>query len=391
MTSWPNRVGGFSSRRWKGDAVSSLSFTLLIDDSPASDELIASLQQIEVEDNADLADMMRLRLGVAVNEQGARWTLVDEELFPRLAKLRLLVTFGSRPPQALIETRVIETNVSFANDPSQSVLNVVAMDPTVMMNLEEKVRSWPDLADSDIATTIFGEYSAVPDVEATSPSRQEIEVTTIQRGTDIQFLRQLATRNGYECYLELNASTGAVEGHFHPPRLDEAPQGVLSVNLSDATNVNSFTARYDMLRPTTAEATSVDIESQSDQQASATSSALSSLGRASAVEGDNPRKVLLSRLGLADAGELQAKAQAVVDQSALAVTADGELHTMAYGSILRAKKPVLVRGAGEQFSGTYYVQRVLHTLRPDSYTQQFSLRRNALGLTRSEDFAGAGA
>lgn len=370
--------------------MAALSFTLLVDGAPASDALLASLQQIEVEDNADVADMMRLRLGVAVAEQGSRWTLVDEELFARLTKLRLMVTIGAGLPQPLIETHVIETNASFANDPSASVLNVVAMDPTVMMNLEEKVRAWPDMADSDIASTIFGEYGATPDVESTSPSRQEIDVTTMQRGTDIQFLRQLATRNGYECYLELNDLTGTVEGHFHKPRLDERPQGVLSVNLSDATNVNSFNARYDMLRPTTAEATSVEIDSQSDQQGTATSSALSSLGKDTAITGDNPRRVLLSRLGLADAGELQAQAQAVVDQSALAITAEGELHTAAYGSILRAKRPVLVRGAGEQFSGTYYVQRVLHTLTPESYTQQFTLRRNALGLTRSEAFATAG-
>jgi phage protein D len=371
--------------------VTALSFTLLVNDAPAGDELLGSLQQIEVEDNADLADMMRLRLGVAVNEQGARWTLVDEELFPRLAKLRLLVTIGARLPEALIETRVIETNVSFAADPSESVLNVVAMDPSVMMNLEEKVRAWPDMADGDIATTIFAEYGTLPDVEGTQPTRLEIDTTTMQRGTDIQFLRQLATRNGYECYLELEPLTGIVMGHFHPPRVDQSPQGVLSVNLSDSTNVNSFTARYDMLRPTAAEATGVDVESQEDQQGTAESAALTSLGSTSAVGGDNPRRVLLSRLGTADAGELQAQAQAVVDRSSLAITAEGELHTVAYGGILRAKRTVLVRGAGEQFSGTYYVERVLHTLTPDSYTQQFTLRRNALGLSGSENFLGAGA
>jgi phage protein D len=371
--------------------VTALSFTLLVNDSPAGDELLASLQQIEVEDNANLADMMRIRVGVAVNEQGTRWTLVDEELFPRLAKLRLLVTIGALLPEALIETRVIETNVSFANDPSESVLNVVAMDPTVLMNLEEKVRAWPNMADSDIATTIFGEHGAIPDVEGTQPTRQEIDTTTMQRGTDIQFLRQLATRNGYECYLELEPLTGLLMGHFHPPRVDQRPQGVLSVNMSDATNVNSFTARYDMLRPTAAEATGVDIESQEDKQGTADSAALKALGSMSAVGGDNPRRVLLSRLGTGDAGELQALAQAVVDQSSLAITADGDLHTAAYGGILRAKRPVLVRGAGEQFSGTYYVEQVLHTLTPDSYTQRFTLRRNALGLMRSEDFAGVGA
>jgi hypothetical protein len=46
----------------------------------------------------------------------------------------------------------------------------------------------------------------------------------------------------------------------------------------------------------------------------------------------------------------------------------------------------MVRGAGRQFSGTYYVQKVLHTLTGDGYTQRFTLRRNALGLSGSESF-----
>jgi hypothetical protein len=45
-----------------------------------------------------------------------------------------------------------------------------------------------------------------------------------------------------------------------------------------------------------------------------------------------------------------------------------------------------VRGAGQQFSGTYYVERVHHVLTADSYKQSFTLRRNALGLSGRESF-----
>jgi phage protein D len=47
----------------------------------------------------------------------------------------------------------------------------------------------------------------------------------------------------------------------------------------------------------------------------------------------------------------------------------------------------MVRGVGRQFSGRYYVERVLHTIGGDgAYTQRFTLRRNATGLTGQEDF-----
>jgi hypothetical protein len=136
-----------------------------------------------------------------------------------------------------------------------------------------------------------------------------------------------------------------------------------------------------MLRPTTAQVTGVDTGDLSDQQAQSDSTSERELGNQSALSPDRQRRVLLTHTGLSKAGELQTYAQSVVDRSSLAITAEGELNTVAYGKVLRAKRPVKVRGAGTQFNGTYYVQRVLHTLTGDGYTQHFTLERNATGLS----------
>lgn len=368
-----------------------ISYTLLLEGTPASAELLAAIQRLEVEDHADLADILRLQLAIGVQEGDTGWTVLDEGIFSRLSKIKVLVTVGSAPPEPLIEAYVIESRVAFAAEPGQSVCTVAALDSTVLMNLEEKVRAWPNMADSDIATSIFGDYGFSPQVKATQPTRQEADGITMQRGTEIQFLRYLAQRNGYECYVELNPATGMVEGHFHPPQVDQQPQGVLSVNMGEATNVNSFSGRYDMLRPVTAEVTGLDVPTQSDQQAQITSLSLKELGQDPALTGNRPRRILLSKMGLSETGELQTYAQGVVDRSSWAIVVEGELNTVAYGGILRAKRPVLARGAGRQFSGTYYVERVLHTFSGQGYTQQFTLRRNALGLTGQETFVADGA
>jgi phage protein D len=366
--------------------VPAVSYTLIVNGSPASSQLVDAIQQIEVEDHARMADMMRLSLAVGVRENGSGWNVLDDGLFGRLTSIGVRVNVGSGSTEPLIDAHVIEANVEFSNEPGRSVLRVVAMDPTVLMNLEEKVRPWPDMADSDIASTIFGEHGFTADVEQTQPSRQEVDHTTIQRGTDIQFLRQLAERNGYECYAETNPRGGQPVAHFHKSRLEQGAQGVLSVNMGQATNVNRFRARYDMLRPTTAQVTGLDVETRSDQPAQVDSPSVRGLGSTPALGGDHPRRVLLSQIGLSQTDELQTYAQAVADGSTWAITAEGELNTVAYGGVLRAKRPVEVRGAGRQFSGTYYAERVLHTLRGDGYTQRFSLRRNALGLTGQERF-----
>jgi phage protein D len=363
-----------------------VSYTLTIDDAPASSELIAAIREIEVEDHADMADMLRLRLAVAVQEDGSGWTVLDESLLDRLTKLRVNVIVGSQVSLPLIEAYVIETRTEFSNRPGESTLEVVAMDPTVLMNLEEKIRAWPDMADSDIASMIFGEFGFATQVDQTQPTRQEIDRTIMQRGTDIRFLHELARRNGSECYVELNPDTGQVEGHFHRPRVDETHQGVLSVNMGTATNINRFNGRYDMLRPVTAQATNVEITDQTDQSAEIGESSLEDLGEQAATSLTQPRRVLLSNTGLSETGELQTYAQAIVDRSAFAIRAEGELSTVTYRNILRAKHPVNVRGAGRQFSGTYYVEKVLHRIRGEGYTQEFTLRRNALGVTGRESF-----
>jgi len=367
-----------------------ITYALTIDGTAASPELLGAIQQIEMEDHAGMADMLRLRTALSVRQNGSGWTVLDDAVFGRLTKVALSVTVGTGSPIPLITGYVIETAGQFANDPNGSTLAVVAMDSTVLMHLEEKVKAWPNMADSDVATAIFGDaaYGFTPVVEATNWTRQENEHTLLQRGTDVQFLKHLAERNGYECYLDLNPSSGDVEGHFHPPRHNQTAQGTLTVNMGAATNVNRFRTRYEMLRPVTAQATTLDVEDGSDQSGQANSSALADLGATPAVPADRPRRVLLSQLGMGQSAEVQRYAQAAVDRSAWAIVAEGEVNTAAYGGILKAKQPVLVRGVGTEFSGQYYVERVLHVITSDgSYVQRFTLRRNAVGLRGNESFA----
>jgi phage protein D len=369
-----------------------VAYTLLIDDQPAPPQLIDVIQRLEVEDHAEMADMVRLSVAIAIRDGCGSWNVVDENTFQRLTKLRIDVNVGSGKTEPLIEAYVIETNADFANQPGQSVLNVVAMEPTAKMNLEEKVRPWPNMADSDIAEQIFRDCKFNTDnIDQTQPTRDENDHTEMQRGTDIQLLQRLAQRNGFEIYVELNPETGVVEGHFHAPRLQQNPQGVLSVNMGSATNVNSFHARFDMVQPATAQAHNIDIHSSEQQTGQSDSQQDKPLGSAPTVPAGDARQVLISGTGLSDTGELQTAAQAEVDRTSWAITAEGEVNTVAYGDVLRAKRPVLVRGAGRQFSGIYYVERVLHSFTGDGYTQQFSLRRNAAGLTGQENYVEDGA
>ena len=56
------------------------------------------------------------------------------------------------------------------------------------------------------------------------------------------------------------------------------------------------------------------------------------------------------------------------------VTATGDLDTVIYGHILRARRLVGVRGAGRAYNGFYKVRSVKHMIEPGaSYKQHFEL------------------
>src|SRR4051812_11026031 len=332
----------------------SVAFSVTLAGTPLAPALLDAIQELEVEDHGDLADMARIKLAVAVAPPNQSWTVLDEPICERLANLRIGVRVGGDRVTPLIDSYVIDVRAALSSEPGRSVVEIVAMDATALMDLEEKVRAWPDQSDSSIAQAIFGDYGFDADVQPADPVRQQDEVTTLQRGSDIRFLRKLAERNGCECYLEVG-DDGRTTGHFHPPRLEQPPQTVLSVNLGTETNIDDFKARYDMLAATTAAVTGLDVGDASNQDAHAPEGSQRALGAQSAVGGARPRVKLLSQTGLAKAGELQTLAQAVVDRSAYAVTAEGKVNSAALPQVLKAKQPVNVRGAGGQFSGQYYV------------------------------------
>src|SRR5689334_21284035 len=118
----------------------SATYSLNISGAPASQDVLGAVQEIEMEDHSEMADMMRLRLACAVKPGGNGWTIADDSIFERLTPLKLSVTIGSAPAVPLFNGYVIENDIEFSNQPTGSIFSVVAMDSTILMHLEERVK-----------------------------------------------------------------------------------------------------------------------------------------------------------------------------------------------------------------------------------------------------------
>ena len=104
----------------------------------------------------------------------------------------------------------------------------------LLMDRVDVLQDWPGKKDSDIADKIFTTYGLTAKVEDTTLVHDDQVSTIIQRETDIQFLKRLALRNGYECFVDGDT------GYFRPPQVADTPQPVLAVQFGDETNVNRF-------------------------------------------------------------------------------------------------------------------------------------------------------
>jgi hypothetical protein len=370
---------------------------------PAPPPLVKALQKIEIETSTDVASAFRLRFGLT-QSPGLDWDLVgpqyEETLFRPFTQVQIRVKVGIEIPETIINGFISGQQVLYDDEGGGSALEVSGMDATMLMNLQEKVMPWPMMPDAQIAQAIFAQYLITPLVSPTLPSLIEPEGTTTQRGTDIRFLRRLAQRNGYECFVQPQPQTGIDLGYFGPATNYPAPaEAVLNVRMGSHTNVSDFKIRYDMLRPTTAVGMGLDVKTRAPSVfpalVPATPPPVAGLypfgvpmGLDDAtIRSFGPRSQPM--IFPAETGEfappgLASATQAIVNRASWAVVAEGTVGPTV--GVLRPGGKVNVRGVGLFFNGSYYVTRVSHIIDCDSYIQKFEARRNAVMMTGTELF-----
>jgi len=361
-----------------------VTFTLLFGFAPAPPEVVDAVQEIEIEAATDAASVCRLRLGIAQTKLGD-WSVLEKDFFRPMVPLSVRLTPGIGIPEAVFNGYVTHLDAAYPIEPGGATLEVTALDLTHLMNLEEKVTAWPNMPDGAIAAAIFGLYGAIPLVQPTAPQLVEPEGTTTQRDTDIRFLKKLAMRNGFDCYVQPEPISGLDQAYFQPPPSPVGPpQAVVNVGMGPENNVEGFRVSYEMTRPTAAVAAVVDAATKAVQPALAPVSARTPMGiEPSLLRVVPPPMARPADTGALSIGELQPLVQSIVDESSWALVAEGSVGLDA--GILRPGKLINVRGAGRLFSGSYLATRISHSVRREgSYTQTFQARRNAVGMTGAE-------
>jgi phage protein D len=346
-------------------------------------DLCPGLVSLKVELDDELASMFRLRLELLQRTDGT-WFYLDDERFVVWKQVTITAGFESGTEE-LISGYITHVKPSFDPDPMQCMLEVWGMDSSILMDREDKLKDWPNKKDSDIAAEIFNLYGFTPEAEDTEVIHDEAVSTVIQRETDIQFLKRLALRNGFECYVE------GKTGFFRSPQVDAKPQPVLAVHFGDETNVNRFSIEVNALAPANVAMFQVDRANKGILDASAETSQQETLGATDAAgilaDGVEPGLVIIGQTVTTGSPEMTALCQGLFHEGEWFVTGEGEIAANQYGHVLKPRSTVTIKGVGETYSGVYYVTHVTHTFTPDGYTQVFRVKRNGLMPTGSEEFS----
>lgn len=349
-------------------------------------DLYDFLVEVTVECSRHDAAVAHLKFESHRDDQGT-FVVQDHPDIIAWQPIMIEAAFGPRTEE-VFRGYIREVKAEYPDDPGRATVTVDCQDESLSLDREQMRKKWMEDAqtsDDVILSTILSSYSSAFGgalTTSTDSSSGLSGITVNQDATDARFLHERAEANGYE----LIYSGGQV--YFGPMRLTGNPQATILVYAGQATNCVSFSARIDGHAPYQVAFDLADGDSSSSNRVTVTPN-LPPLGTRSAQDSQGGLKDftwVMAREGAADEQQLRAKAQQRANDLSMRVHGQGELDGSLYGHVLAVGQTVGVDGAGDTFSGTYYVDTVNHRFSDAGYRQTFGLLRNAVG----DDLGGLG-
>jgi hypothetical protein len=299
-----------------------------------------------------------------------------------LLRVVIVVTLNGTPT-VIMDGVVTNNQITPGGDAGHTTLTIIGEDLTAVMNhLDFSGFPFPATPAEGRVALLCAKYAFLGIVPRIVPSVLiDIPIPTTlipsQRGTDLEYINELAKRVGYVFYIDPGPAPGMNVAYWGPQIKVGIPQPALNINMDAHTNVESLNFSFDNkskglptvflyneLTKATIPIPIPDITPLNPPLGLIPPIPLKLRPVHGVAKYSAPRAIMT---GLAEAAK-----------SADAVKGEGTLDVLRYGRILRARSLVGVRGAGTAFNGLYYVNSVTHTIKRGEYKQSFKLSRNGL-------------
>jgi phage protein D len=340
---------------------------------PASADVMNAVSKVEVTNDSGAGDGFQITLACGRSALGD-YDLVQSGAFAPMTRVIIAVMFGVMP-EVLIDGLVTHTQFNPGTVPGQATLTVTGKDLTTAMDLEEKNKSYENQPDFVIVASVlagYAMYGVIPMPAPTTDIPIMIDRIPRQQETDLKFLQRLAERNGFVFYIE-PVTIGVNTGFWGPQVRVGLPQPALTVDMGASTNVTSISFANDAMA--TVGVKGVIVEPFTKMSIPIPPLPSLRIPPLSASPAPALRTTLQRDTANQNPATAATRLVAAATNTPDASTAEGEVDGARYGTALRARRLVGVRGVGLTHDGFWYVRRVTHSISRGSYSQQFTLSR----------------
>ena len=348
---------------------------------PAPLPLTEALQRIEVNSSRDRSGFQIVfSMGKTSPLQLA---LLPAGFFDPIITRVVIIAIVKGQPHVLMDGVITRQEMQPGNQPGQSVLTLTGEDLSVLMDVVELRVPYPAMPDNARITTILAKYAVFgvlplvlppPVLNVDSPTSR----FDTQQGTDRAYIKALAAQSGYVFYVEPGPVPLQSLAYFGPNIRNPMPQSALNVNMDADTNVESLSFSLDGLAKKTTVMYLYDPVTKKIPIPIPIPD-LNPLNPPLGLRPAPPARITFAedttRLSASEAAK---RAFGIMMQSAPAISGSGTLNVAAYGTVLKARQLVGVRGAGMAYDGLYYVDSVTHSIKRGEYKQSFQISRDGL-------------
>jgi hypothetical protein len=348
---------------------------------PAPLPVTEALQRVEVTSGKDRSGF-QITFGMGKTSPLQLAMLPMGFFDPMMTRVVVIATFRGIP-HVLIDGVVTRQEMQPSSQPGQSSLTITGEDLSVLMDVVQLRVPYPAMPDEARVALILAKYSTfgiVPVVIPPLVTSVDSPTTRFdtQDGTDRDYVKSLASQNGYVFFVEPGPLPMQSIAYFGPDVRIPVPQPALSVNLDAATNVDSLSFSLDGLAKKLMIMFTFDPATRKIPVPIPVPD-ISPLHPPLGLRPTPPARVFFAEETThLNPTELAKRAFGFMMESADAISGSGSLDVGKYGHILRARMLVGVRGAGFTYDGMYYVESVTHSIKRGEYKQSFQLSRDGL-------------
>ncbi|HET6855299.1 MAG TPA: hypothetical protein VFH46_23575 [Pyrinomonadaceae bacterium] len=353
-----------------------------VNPSPVPQQVIDALTDVSVSSTVGAQSGFQMKFTLGKNSMLSQSLLPSGFFDPRQRVVITVVVNGVS--EVLMDGIITKQDVTPSSEPGKSTLTVTGLDISALMDFINLTGipypAMPNFVIVDIVLAKYLLFGCVPVVipDLINMIRNPLEKYPKQVGTDYRYVSALAQQSGYIFYIDPGPEPGMSIAYWGPEFGGFLPtQPALSINMDAATNVDSLNFSYNGLAATQYIATILEPNSKFPIPIPIPSI---DLFKASlSAKAPTPLKsTIIPDLASKSFPEAALRVIGALMATDDAISGSGSLDVLRYGHVLKARRKVAVRGAGDYYDGLYNVKSVTHTLKRGEYKQNFTLVRGGV-------------